>query len=73
MLILDSVLWGGGGGGAAYVGGKFDAFFNVFCISGVFLGGGEFGILGESPQEIAGNNTVLCLISDSTIYFSMRI
>ena len=40
-----------GGGG-----GEFDAFFNVVCILGVFLGG--FGILGgKSPQEIAGNNT----------------
>ena len=39
-----------------YLGGKFDAFFNVFCILGVFLG--EFEILeGKSPQEIAGNNT----------------
>ena len=39
------------------MGGKFDAFLNVFCILGVFLGG--FGILGRGipPQEIAGNNT----------------
>ena len=28
-----------GGGGNTYLGGKFDAFFNVFCILGVFLGG----------------------------------
>ena len=41
------------------MGGKFDAFFNVFCILGVFLG--EFEIRGGGggiPQEIAGNNTV---------------
>ena len=48
------------GGENTYLGGKFEAFFNVFFgILGVFLGG--FGILGgggESPQEIAGNNTV---------------
>ena len=28
-------------------------FFNFWC----FSGGEEFGILGGSPQEIAGNNT----------------
>ena len=33
----------------------FLIFFVLFL--GVFLGGGEFGILGGSPQEIAGNNT----------------
>ena len=26
-------------GGNTYLGGKFDAFFNVFCVLGVFLGG----------------------------------
>ena len=26
------------GGENTYIGGKFDAFFNVFCILGVFLG-----------------------------------
>ena len=46
-------------GGHIY-GGKFDAFLIFFCILGVFLWG-EFGILGESPQEIAGNNTVYLL------------
>ena len=40
-----------GGGGNTYLGGKFDAFFNVFCILGVFLGGGEFGILGGIPPR----------------------
>ena len=35
VLILDSRFWGGN----TYLGGKFDAFFNVFCIFGVFLGG----------------------------------
>ena len=47
-------------GGNTYLGGKFDAFFNVFCILGVFLGGGDLGFWGgggEYPQEIAGNNT----------------
>ena len=44
--------------GDTYLGGKFDAIFNVFCIFGVFLGG---GILAGDPQEIAGNsNAVLC-------------
>ena len=45
VLILDSGLWG-----EHISGGKFDACFNVlFCILGVFRGGG-FGILGgESP------------------------
>ena len=49
VLILDSRFWEGkthiwGGGG-----GKFDAFFNVFCfVFWVFFWGeGEFGILGE--------------------------
>ena len=31
------------------LGGKFDAFFNVFCILGVFLRG--FGILTGGPPE----------------------
>ena len=53
MLILYSRFWGN-----TYLGGKFDAFFNVFCILGVFLGGGNLGFWRESPQEIAGNNTV---------------
>ena len=45
------------GRGNTYLGDKFDAFFNVFCILGVFLG--EFEILGDNPtpKEIAGNNT----------------
>ena len=44
-------------GGNTYLGGKFDAFFNVFfCILGVFLGG-NLGFWGEFSQEIAGNNT----------------
>ena len=53
LLILDSRFWEG----KTHIwGGKFHAFFNVFCILGVFLGG--FGILGGNPcQEIAGNNT----------------
>ena len=57
MLILDSRFWLD-----TYLGGKLDAFFNVFCILGVFLGG--FGILGgggggipPARQEIDGNNT----------------
>ena len=42
-------------------GGKFDAFFNVFCILGVFLG--EFGILGgKSPQEIAEITLFGCVL-----------
>ena len=43
------------GGENTYLGGKFDAFFNVFFILGVFLGiwDSEGGI----PQEISGNNT----------------
>ena len=47
VLILDSVLWVE----TAYVGGKFDAFFNVFfCILGVFLGDlGFWG--GGSPRR----------------------
>ena len=40
-------------------GGKFDAFFNVFCILGVFLGG-IWDSGGGIPQEIAGNNTAVC-------------
>ena len=45
MLILDSVLWGGGGG-TAYVGGKFDAYFNVFLYFGRFSGEGDLGFGG---------------------------
>ena len=53
VLILDSVLWGD-----TYLGGKFDAVFNVFFVFWVFFWEGKFGILGEnSPQEIAENNT----------------
>ena len=60
-LILDSRFWEG----ETHMGGKFDAFFDVFfCILGVFLGGGgnlgfwgECPRRGEIPQEIAGNNT----------------
>ena len=56
MLILDSRFWGD-----TYLGGEFDAFFNVFCILGVFLGGiWDSGGGGKSPQEIAGNNTAVC-------------
>ena len=42
------------GGENTYLGGKFDAFLLYF---GCFSGGGEFGILGNHPKEIAGNNT----------------
>ena len=52
----------GGQGGHIYLGDKFDAFFNVFFMLGVFLEGGisdSGGGGGESPQEIAENNTVL--------------
>ena len=43
--------------GNTYLGGKFDAFCNVFCVLGVFLGGnlGFWGV--KSPQEIARINT----------------
>ena len=46
VLILDSRFWGD-----TYLGDKFDAFFNVFCILGVFLGGGiwDSGGGGKSP------------------------
>ena len=36
----------GGGEGNTYLGGKFYTFFNVFCILGVFLGGGNLGFWG---------------------------
>ena len=47
-------------GGNTYLGGKFDAFFNVFCILGVFLGGNLRFWGGNPPLEIAGNNTDRC-------------
>ena len=53
VLILDSRFWGEN----TYLGGKFDTFFNVFCILGVFLGGNLGFLGGIPPQEIAGNNT----------------
>ena len=46
VLILDSRFWGNTYKGG---GGKFEAFFNVLCILGVFLRG--FGILAGDPQE----------------------
>ena len=57
VLILDSVF-----GGTTYLGGKFDAFVNIFYVLGVFSGGGGvrfWGMweAGENPhQEIAGIN-----------------
>ena len=42
VFILDFRFWGD-----TYLGGKFDAIFNVFGILGVFLGG--FGILAGDP------------------------
>ena len=47
------------GGENTYLGGKFDAFLNVFCILGVFLERGwNFRFWGGGgSQEIAGNNT----------------
>ena len=51
LQVLGNTYLGGGGG-------KFDAFLMFFLYFGCFSGGGEFGIWrGESPQEIAGNNT----------------
>ena len=56
VLILDSRFWGN-----TYLGGKFDAFLDVFCILGVFLGGGGIWNSGGGiSQEIAGNNTAVC-------------
>ena len=46
--------------GNTYLGGKFDAFFNVFVVFWVFFWGDlGFGGGGSPPrsQEIAGNNT----------------
>ena len=40
------------GGENTYLGGKFDAFFNVFLHFGCFSGGGEFGILGRGGGKI---------------------
>ena len=58
MIFLDSRFWGG----KHISGGKFDAFFNDFCVLGVFLGiwdsGGWVGGREKSSQEIAGINTV---------------
>ena len=45
MLILDSSFWMGN----TYLRGKFDAFFNVFCILGVFLG--DLGFWGSPPKR----------------------
>ena len=43
-------------GETTYLGGKCDAFFNIFYVLSVFPGG-IWDSEGEFPQEIAGINT----------------
>ena len=56
VLILDSRF---SGGGNTYLGGEFDAFFDVFWVF-FWGGGGIWDSDGGIPQEIAGINTAVC-------------